>query len=54
MGEEVWKKFYEENLPPHGFADVKAQISDFCNYHNAKKTPVVLITVSLISVVFTF
>lgn len=44
MEEETWKKFYEENLPPAGFAEMKSTIFDFCNYHLEKGSRVVLVT----------
>lgn len=44
MGDESWKKFYEENLPPSGFDDIKTQISSFCTYHMSKISRVVLVT----------
>lgn len=52
MGDEAWKKFYEENLPPADLDEVKSQISDFCDFHFQKGTPIVLVTVSILQLFF--
>ncbi|KAG8180804.1 hypothetical protein JTE90_008589 [Oedothorax gibbosus] len=44
MSDEEWKRFYEENPPPNGLLEVKAQIVRFCNYHISMENNVVLIT----------
>lgn len=54
MAEDNWKKFYDENPPADNLDEIKSQISEFCSYHFANGTPVVLVTVSYFLIIIKY